>query len=62
MEVYEWKVYNTATNAIQPGARKGTLQAIASCKGTPLLETKEDVSAEILDGNGFVIVETAAIT
>lgn len=60
MEVYEWKVYNTATNTIQPGPRKGTLQAIASCKGTPMLETKEDVPTDVLDSNGFVIGESPA--
>lgn len=62
MEVYEWKIYNTATNKIQEGARKGTLQAIASSKGTPLLETKEDVPADVLDDNGFMIEQSSSTT
>jgi len=54
MTVYEWSVFNLANNSVTHVKRKGTLKAIATRRGTPILETAEEVADEMLDEAGFL--------
>ena len=52
--VYYFTKYDVDTDKQVTSQRPGTLEAIASAGGEPILDTRQEVESARLDGNGFL--------